>query len=118
MVSFISRQCYPFEITAIFASQLGSQRDRNTFVGFCFAIKRVCAHHLGQHPVVSVIMIETEFIPDPQSDQQNDGYPRGQANNIDETVNLAFQQMTPGDFEMIFYHTWHRLQENAIFSNL
>jgi hypothetical protein len=63
-------------------------------------------------------MVETEFIPDPQSDQQHDGCPGGQANNIDETVNLAFQQMAPGDFEMISYHTWHRLQENAIFSNL
>jgi hypothetical protein len=45
-----------------------------------------------------------QFIPDKDHDQQSTGDPNAQTRNIDEAADLVAQHISPGDFEIIFYH--------------
>jgi hypothetical protein len=65
-------------------------------------VKSLSGHNLGQPPVIFVVIIERQLIPNPKSDQKGDCYPDRKAKGVDERIPLAAEEVAPGDREIIF----------------
>lgn len=79
-----ARQHNMFEIAAIIFSQLFGKRERNTRPGLHLAIVCHILYNPGNAIVVTVIFIERNFIPDPQTDQQRYRHTDGKTRYIDK----------------------------------
>jgi hypothetical protein len=49
-------------------------------------------------------IIKTEFVHDEKEDHHANGYPGCQSENVDQGKHLAFYQVSPGYFQIIFEH--------------
>jgi len=49
-------------------------------------------------------VIPGEFPRDPDTDDEGDGHPGGEADNIDEGVDAVLAKLAEGDDEIIFEH--------------
>ena len=60
----------------------------------------------GEAAVVGGVVIEGRFVRDPKADDKGDGHADGEAGDIDGGVDPVFQQVAPGQEEIIFEHAF------------
>jgi hypothetical protein len=61
----------------------------------------LAVHDLGYRGAIGMVRVERQFIHDPQSDEERDRHACGQADEIDEGVYFAAEQVAPGDLEIV-----------------
>ncbi len=54
--------------------------------------------------MVGGVMIESSFVRDPETDDKGDGHADGEAGDIDCRVAPVFQQVAPGEEEVVLEH--------------
>jgi hypothetical protein len=57
--------------------------------------------------VIRGIVIEADFVGDPEADQQGDGHAGAKPNDINDGIDLILRQVAPGDEEIIFEHGFY-----------
>ena len=66
----------------------------------------VLGHHAFCQPlVVGVVVVEGEFVGDPEADDEGDGHTGGEAGDVDDGGRFTLGQVAPGDAEVIFEHS-------------
>jgi hypothetical protein len=62
-------------------------------------------HGYAKEPVAfAEKAVVTQLVPDKQSDQNTASEADSQSHNIDERVAFVFEQISGGDFEVVFEH--------------
>ena len=74
------------------------------FAGVEIAVERGGYHDFGDATMVAMIVIEGEFVGDPEADEEGECHAHGEAEDIDEGVGAVFQEVANGDGEIIFKH--------------
>jgi hypothetical protein len=54
--------------------------------------------------VVGGVVVEAAFVPDPEADEEGDSHAGGKAGDIDKAITLVFEELAPGEEEIVFYH--------------
>jgi hypothetical protein len=49
-------------------------------------------------------MVETEFVLDPEPDEDGDGHAGGEAGDIDKAIAFILDQVAPGEEGIVLYH--------------
>ena len=100
------RSDHIFEVAAIVLPQDVSLRNRQSRKGVDTAIHCRFAKGLGDPVVMGVALVEGDFVPDPQADEDGDGHAGGEASDIDSGGSLVRAQAAPRSFEIVFQHTF------------
>lgn len=53
---------------------------------------------------MGVALVEGDFIPDPEANEDGDGHSGGETRDIDGGGSLVRAQAAPGSFEIVFQH--------------
>jgi len=61
-------------------------------------------HAAGDAAVVGGVVVEAAFVLDPEPDEEGDGHAGGEAGDIDKAITLVFEELAPGEEEIVFYH--------------
>ncbi len=63
-------------------------------------------------------MVKTCFVGDPKSDKEGDGHAGGEAHDIYKRISLVFEEVAPGDEEVVFEHvrSWCQYDAGLIFA--
>ena len=59
---------------------------------------------LGSAVIVGELLIEVDFIADPEPDQHSDGHADGEADDVDEGMGFVFAEAAEGDGEIVSEH--------------
>ncbi len=54
--------------------------------------------------MVRGVVVEAEFVLDPEPDEEGDGHAGGEAGDIDKAIAFLFDEVAPGKAEIVFYH--------------
>jgi len=69
-----------------------------------FSLERTSFHYLSDLIVVIVILVERQFIIHPKTDDQRYRHAEGKPTDIDKGITLCFNEVSPGDREIVFEH--------------
>jgi hypothetical protein len=61
-------------------------------------------HQLEKPGIVFMETIHSDFIPDPQKDEQRAGQPGGKSCQVDSEVTFGSQKVTIDDEQVVFQH--------------
>ena len=61
-------------------------------------------HAAGDAAVVGRVVVEAAFVLDPEPDEEGNGHAGGEAGDIDKAIAFLFDEMAPGEAEIVFYH--------------
>jgi len=92
---------YLFEVFGVLGPQEFGHGDIDLSVRTGLAIPGLGVVYERQTAVVVVVVIVRELIPYPKSYEEGDGHSDGEAQDIDERVGSAFQEVAPGDLEIV-----------------
>jgi hypothetical protein len=114
----ITYQCGPGEEIAVifFQGSAGDGGDGVPQEGLGVLGRRVLAHDRGREPlqqhdlrdvrVIGGIVVEVDFVCDPQTGEQGRGQADGQAGDVDGRIDLVFGQVAPGRVQVGTQHVF------------
>src|SRR6185503_18473839 len=95
---------YLFEVSGILGLQELCHGDIDLSVGAALTVPGLGVEYERQAAVVVVVAIVRKLISHPKPDEEGDGHADGKTEDIDEGIGSAFQEVTPGDLEIVLEH--------------